>query len=228
MSASKTRAASLSRTPSTSIAPHRLFEEEAAKVYSCVAGVDEAGRGALAGPVVAAAVVLKSDATNLEAVRDSKLLRSSQREELVEIIKSQSKYWGVGIVDHLRIDEINILQATFEAMDQALTACGPEVDYALIDGNRYRHSTIPFKTVIDGDVLSVSIAAASIIAKVTRDALMVELDSQFPNYGFAKHKGYGTLAHRTALKEYGPSQVHRRSFIGRILTSEESFFEQNT
>lgn len=177
-----------------------------------VAGVDEAGRGPLAGPVVAAAVVFKPS-THIEGVQDSKALSPAIREELYERITAEAVSYAVGIVDHCVIDAINILQATYRAMHEALRnlACTP--DYVLVDGNRFTDTGIPFTTLVDGDARCFSIAAASIVAKVTRDRLMVEYDRLYPGYGFARHKGYATPEHRQAIRERGLCEIHRRSFV---------------
>ena len=197
-----------------------LANENALYARGClsVAGVDEAGRGPLAGPVVAAAVIFKNGAY-IRDVDDSKRLSPAKRAELYDIIAAQSIALGVGIVDNLVIDEINILNATFLAMDRAVAALPRRPEHLLIDGNRFRGGDatagIPFTTLIGGDGTSESIAAASIIAKVTRDRLMVELDREFPAFGFAQHKGYGTREHRAAIARFGLSPVHRRSFAVR-------------
>lgn len=177
-----------------------------------VCGIDEAGRGPLAGPVVASAVILPKDCRILY-INDSKKLSSSKREELYEIIMREAVAVGVGCISPARIDEINILQATYEAMREAVSQLSVKPQVLLNDA-----VTIPgidtFQVpIIKGDAKSVSIAAASIIAKVTRDRLMTEYDRILPQYGFASHKGYGSAAHIEALKEYGPSPIHRKSFI---------------
>lgn len=176
-----------------------------------IAGIDEAGRGPLAGPVVAAAVIL-SPSTTIEGVDDSKKLSPGRREELYEQLRGQAISIGVGIVPHTVIDEINIYRATMRAMAEAISKLTPIPGYLLIDGPRYQQSAIPFTPIIDGDAKSYSIAAASIVAKVTRDRLMADLDAFYPQYGFAKHKGYGTPQHLAALRTYGPCEIHRKSF----------------
>jgi ribonuclease HII len=178
---------------------------------SLVAGVDEAGRGPLAGPVVAAAVIVGRDFF-LPEVDDSKKLSAAQRERLYDAILKGSLGVGVGCVDHEVIDRVNILNATFEAMHLAVKSLPVTPEFLLIDGNRFRGGEIPFRTIVDGDELCFSIAAASIIAKVTRDRLMLEYDREFPEYGFARHKGYGTREHREAIARLGVSPIHRRSF----------------
>jgi ribonuclease HII len=190
------------------------FEEMAARRgYRLVAGVDEAGRGPLAGPVVAAAVILHP-AKPIAGVTDSKKLTEAKRESLFTPIMEQSLAVGVGVADHLLIDRINILQATLQAMRQAIESLTVPPDYLLIDGISTIPMSIPQKTIKKGDGASLSIAAASIIAKVTRDRLMVEFDRQFPGYGFAGHKGYGCAEHLAAIARLGPSPIHRRTFRG--------------
>lgn len=176
-----------------------------------IAGVDEAGRGPLAGPVVAAAVIFNPE-YYIEGVNDSKVLLPEEREELYTKIIAEALTFGVGIVERSVIDEINILQATYKAMHEAVRRLSIIPTLQLIDGNRFLDNGIPYRTIIDGDALSFSIAAASIIAKVTRDRLMVEYDSQYPGYGFARHKGYATPEHRDAVKRLGICNIHRRTF----------------
>lgn len=180
-----------------------------------ICGIDEAGRGPLAGPVAAGAVILPKDCTLLY-LNDSKKLSEKRREELFVQIKEQAVAWCVGIVGPERIDEINILQATYEAMRQAVAGLGVKPDLLLNDAVEIPGVDIMQVPIIKGDAKSVSIAAASILAKVTRDHMMVEYDQLFPDYGFAKHKGYGTAAHIQAIKELGPCPIHRRSFIRNI------------
>ena len=187
------------------------------KGYKYIAGIDEAGRGPLAGPVVAGAVILPKDCL-LEGVNDSKKLSEKKREKLYDDIIENALAWGVGIVDHTVIDEINILNATRKAMKLALENLKVKPDYILIDAEKkVDTNNIPYLPIIKGDALSISIGAASIIAKVTRDRIMREYDKIFPMYGFEKHKGYGTKAHVEALKEYGPCMIHRKSFLNKIL-----------
>lgn len=183
-----------------------------------VAGIDEAGRGPLAGPVVAAAVVFP-EGCFIPEVDDSKLLSAIEREELYGRICSEATAFGIGIIDHIIIDEINILNATFRAMHQAIQQLPSVPGHLLIDGNRFVTDGlpsgtvgIPYTTIIDGDATCFSIAAASILAKVTRDRIMLEYDSHFPGYGFAQHKGYGTKEHREAILTLGYCPIHRRSF----------------
>ena len=181
--------------------------------FTCVAGIDEAGRGPLAGPVMAAAVILPAGLTII-GVDDSKKLTPDKREKIYEIIMAQATSVGVGIVSPVEIDRINILQATRRAMLAAVQQLSPHPDYLLIDGISAIDSTIPQKTIKKGDSLSLSIAAASIIAKVTRDRLMIEMDTAYPGYGFAGHKGYGSAAHLDAIRRLGPSPIHRLTFGG--------------
>ena len=183
---------------------------------SLICGVDEAGRGPLAGPVAAGAVILPKDCTILY-LNDSKKLSEKRREELFLEIREKAGSYSVGIVGPERIDEINILQATYEAMRQAVSGLGVVPDLLLNDAVTIPELAIPQVPIIKGDAKSVSIAAASILAKVTRDHLMEEYDRQFPQYGFAKHKGYGTAAHVAAIREFGPCPIHRRSFLKNIL-----------
>jgi ribonuclease HII len=176
-----------------------------------IAGVDEAGRGPLAGPVVAAAAIFPYGSI-IEGVNDSKKLTKKKREYLFHKIHEQALAIGVGLVSHEVIDRINILQASFLAMNKAIENLKIKPNQLLVDGNFFRHEKYPVENIIKGDSLSHSIAAASIIAKVTRDALMVELNEQYPEYGFAQHKGYGTKAHIEAIRKYGYSPIHRKSF----------------
>ncbi|MEO8166856.1 MAG: ribonuclease HII [bacterium] len=188
------------------------FEREYwSKGETAIAGVDEAGRGPLAGPVVAAAVIFHREQF-IDGVNDSKVLDAEEREELYGKITTEALTFGVGIVEHTVIDEINILQATYKAMHEAVRQLSIQPSLQLIDGDRFLENGIPHKTIIDGDALSFSIAAASIIAKVTRDRLMVEYDLQYPGYGFARHKGYATKEHREAIDRLGFCDIHRRSF----------------
>ena len=181
-----------------------------------VCGIDEAGRGPLAGPVVAGAVILPPECRILY-LNDSKQLSEKRREELYDEIMERAVAVGVGIVGPARIDEINILQATYEAMCEAIASLAVKPELLLNDAVTIPGVEIPQVPIIKGDAKSVSIAAASIMAKVTRDHMMAEYDQIYPQYGFAKHKGYGTAAHIAALKEYGPCPIHRRSFITRFL-----------
>jgi ribonuclease HII len=191
-----------------------FFEEQAQKEgYSGVAGIDEAGRGPLAGPVVAAAVILPASFT-LAGLDDSKKLSGKKRAELFLLIRKQACAYGIGLASAREIDQLNILQATLLAMQRALKKISAQVDYLLIDGITPLPVSLPQRTLIKGDSRSLSIAAASVLAKVARDRLMVELDRQHPGYDFARHKGYGTLAHRQAIAAKGPVAPHRLTFGG--------------
>jgi len=176
-----------------------------------VAGVDEAGRGPLAGPVVAAAVIFPREAW-IDGVNDSKKLTERRREELFELIRACATSIGVGIVDHEIIDRINILQATILAMHQAIGGLAVPPSIVLVDGTYFRHDRVAYRTIVGGDSRSFTIAAASIVAKVTRDRLMRSFDLEFPEYGFAHHKGYGTRKHLEAIRRHGLCAIHRRSF----------------
>lgn len=176
-----------------------------------VAGIDEAGRGPLAGPVVAAAVIF-APGVMIDGVNDSKKLTENKRNDLFHHIHDRALTVGIGVVGHEVIDRINILQASFLAMNKALEHLRITPQQLLVDGNFFRHEVYPVENIVKGDARSHTIAAASIIAKVTRDAFMVELHDQFPQYGFAKHKGYGTKAHIDAIRQFGYSPVHRKSF----------------
>lgn len=182
---------------------------------NCICGVDEAGRGPLAGPVCAAAVILPPH-LEIPGLTDSKKLTDKRRRELLPVIKEQALAWGIAFATEQEIDEINILQATFLAMQRALEQLQVRPDIALIDGNREKDFGIPVKTVIKGDSLSANIAAASVLAKVTRDDYMVQLAQEYPQYGFEIHKGYGTRAHYDALRAYGPSPIHRMTFLRKF------------
>lgn len=177
-----------------------------------ICGVDEAGRGPLAGPVCAAAVILPKH-LEIPGLTDSKKLSDKRRRELFPEIQRQAVAYGIGFASEKEIDEINILQATFLAMERALAQLPITPELALIDGNRERDFGLPAKTVIKGDSLSANIAAASILAKVSRDDLMLEMAREYPQYGFEIHKGYGTKAHYAALRMYGPCPIHRRTFL---------------
>lgn len=185
--------------------------------FTAVCGVDEAGRGPLAGPVCAAAVILR-DGEIIEGVNDSKKLSEKKREQLFDLIKDKALAYGIAFASVEEIEQYNILEATFLAMNRAVAQLDPVADYALIDGNRIpKGIPIPCETVVKGDSKSASIAAASILAKVTRDRLMLEYDEKYPQYGFAGHKGYGTKQHIEAVKRYGLCEIHRPSFFGKIL-----------
>lgn len=183
--------------------------------YETVCGVDEAGRGPLAGPVCAAAVILPRG-LDIPGLNDSKKLTAKRREALYDIITEQALAYGIAFASELEIDEINILQATFLAMERAMAQLAPPPELALIDGNRSKDFGLPVRTIVKGDSLSASIAAASILAKVTRDRLMEQYDEQYPQYGFAVHKGYGTKRHYAALREYGPCPIHRQTFLKKF------------
>jgi len=203
--------------------PSSRFEEEAAGLGArTIAGIDEAGRGPLAGPVVAAAVVL-SPANPVHGLNDSKLLTAAGRERLYHQIHERASSVGIGIVSSDVIDEINILQATLLAMIHAVGELAPPPDYLLIDGPLSLRLEVPQRAIIKGDRLSFSIAAAGIVAKVTRDRIMMELHERYPVYGFDRHKGYPTTTHREAILRHGPCPVHRRSFRG-VMECEQSLF----
>lgn len=187
-----------------------------------LAGTDEAGRGPLAGPVVAAAVVFDND-TYIEGIKDSKLLKEGKREELYKIIVSEALAWSVCAVSHREIDRINILQASLQAMYSAVKKLKVQPDIILVDGNKTFNYSVPAVPVIGGDNLSFSVAAASIIAKVTRDRIMKRLDGKFPAYHWKKNKGYATEEHIRAIMQYGPCSLHRKSFLGKILQKESGY-----
>ena len=180
--------------------------------YSFVCGVDEAGRGPLAGPVYAAAVILP-DGVIPEGVNDSKKLSEKKRELLFDIITVEALDYSIAYATAEEIDDINILQATFLAMKRAITGLKTKADYAMIDGNRMPPLDIPGETIVKGDANSASIAAASILAKVSRDRFMLKMAEKYPQYQFEKHKGYGTKLHYQMLDEYGPSEIHRQTFL---------------
>ena len=183
--------------------------------YEVICGVDEAGRGPLAGPVCAAAVILPMG-LEIPGLTDSKKLTDKKRRELFPVIKEQAVAYGIGLASHEEIDEINILQATYLAMERALAQLTVKPDIALIDGNRAKDFGLPVRTVVKGDSLSMNIAAASILAKVTRDDLMLEMSQKYPEYGFEVHKGYGTKAHYEALRAHGASEIHRQTFLKKF------------
>ena len=186
-----------------------------------IAGVDEAGRGPLAGPVYAAAVILPHGLL-IPGLNDSKKLTDRRRRELFDVIEQEAEDFGIGFATEQEIDEVNILQATFLAMQRALDVLKKRPDLALIDGNRETDFGLPVKTVIHGDGLSANIAAASILAKVTRDRVMEEYALQYPGYGFEVHKGYGTRRHYAALDELGPSPIHRKSFLKKYMAQKQA------
>ena len=186
--------------------------------FETICGIDEAGRGPLAGPVCAAAVILPPHCV-IPGLNDSKKLPDKRRRELFPVICREALSYGIAFATEREIDEINILQATFLAMERALAQLKIRPDLALIDGNREKDFGLPVKTVIKGDSLSANIAAASVLAKVTRDDFMVQQAEKYPQYGFEIHKGYGTRAHYAALEQYGACPIHRRSFL-------KKFYEQ--
>lgn len=186
------------------------------KGYNFICGVDEAGRGPLCGPVVAAAVILPKDEC-IEGVNDSKKISEKKREKLYDEIINKALAVGIGISDVDVIESVNILNATKLAMKQAINNLGSTPDYVLIDGNQMIDISIPAETVVSGDAKSESIAAASIVAKVTRDRMLREWDKDYPDYGFAKHKGYGTKAHVEAIQKYGLTPIHRPSFCKKFV-----------
>lgn len=190
---------------------HEFFSQG----FELVCGVDEAGRGPLAGPVCAAAVILPPN-VEIPGLNDSKKLTDKRRRELFPVIQDKAVAYGIAFADHQEIDQINILQATYLAMERALAQLNPKAQIALVDGNRSKDFGIPVKTIVHGDSRSASIAAASILAKVTRDDYMLHMAEQYPQYGFEIHKGYGTKAHYEALRAYGESPIHRASFLKKF------------
>lgn len=192
------------------------FEEKAwAQGYAAVCGVDEAGRGPVAGPVCAAAVILPGG-IEIEGLNDSKKLSEKKREQLFEVITGKALAWSVSLVDEKTIDEINILQATYRAMRQAVEGLTSPADFVYVDGNRSEGLDLPHECVVAGDGKIPSVAAASIIAKVTRDRLMRQFAERYPEYGFEKHKGYETKAHDEALLAHGPCPIHRMTFLKKF------------
>lgn len=185
------------------------------KGIELICGVDEAGRGPLAGPVCAAAVILPAG-IDIPGLNDSKKLSDKRRRELYPIIKESAIAYGIAFADHNEIDEINILQATYLAMERAIAMLEVQPQLALVDGNRAKDFGIPVETIVHGDSLSASIAAASVLAKVTRDDYMLDMAKIYPEYGFDIHKGYGTKAHYAALTEYGACPIHRMSFLKKF------------
>ena len=198
--------------------PDYEFEKAAVNSgFSCICGVDEAGRGPLAGPVCAAAVILPEGAV-IEGLDDSKKLTEKKREKLYDIIKETAVAYSVAYGTLEEIENVNILEATYLAMNRAIEGLSVKPDFALIDGNRVpRGINIPCETIVKGDSKSMSVAAASVLAKVTRDRLMLEYDKKYPEYNFKKHKGYGTKEHTELIKQYGPCEIHRLSFLKNIL-----------
>ncbi len=196
------------------------FELEKAAIsrgFKYICGVDEAGRGPLAGPVCAAAVILP-DTLEIEGLNDSKKLSEKKREALFDVICKKAVAYSIAFGTLEEIEELNILEATFIAMNRAIEGLSVKPDYALIDGNRVPKGIIvPCETVIKGDAKSCSVAAASILAKVTRDRLLLEYDAMYPEYNFKKHKGYGTKEHTDLILKYGPCEIHRLSFLKKLL-----------
>lgn len=186
--------------------------------YRLICGVDEAGRGPLAGPVCAAAVILPMDIV-IDGLNDSKKLSDRKRRELFPIICDAAVAYGIAFADHVEIDEMNILQATYLAMERAIGKLDVRPDFALIDGNRAKDFGLPLETIVGGDGRSANIAAASVLAKVTRDNFMLEMANLYPEYGFEIHKGYGTKAHYAALAEHGPCPIHRMTFLKKLYGS---------
>jgi len=192
--------------------PLLIFERELRdQGVEWIAGIDEAGRGPLAGPVVAAAVMFPKNII-IEGVRDSKQVPEKERERLYGLIRSRATAVGVGVADEKTIDRINILQATYQAMRTAVRSLSPQPEHLFVDGRALPDIAIPQTAIVQGDRKSFTVAAASIIAKVTRDRIMAEYDLQYPQYGFSRHKGYGTKAHVRAIREFGYCDLHRRSF----------------
>ena len=183
--------------------------------FHAICGIDEAGRGPLAGPVCAAAVILP-EGLEIPSLNDSKKLTDKKRRELFPIIEEQALAYGIGWASQEEIDDINILQATFLAMSRAVEQLNIRPDLALVDGNRAPTLDLPVETVVKGDSLSASIAAASVLAKVSRDDVMLRMAEEYPGYGFEVHKGYGTKAHYEALRTFGPSPIHRRTFLKKF------------
>ena len=197
----------------------KIEQSHFARGIQIICGVDEAGRGPLAGPVCAAAVILPPNA-EIPGLNDSKKLSDKKRRELYPIIKEQAIAYGIAFADHKEIDDINILQATYLAMERAINQLSVKPELALVDGNRAKDFGIPVETVVHGDSLSASIAAASVLAKVTRDDYMLKMAEAYPGYDFAIHKGYGTKAHYAALKELGACPIHRMSFLKKFYGKE--------
>ncbi|MCI9257646.1 ribonuclease HII [Acutalibacter sp.] len=189
--------------------------EAQSRGYLRVCGIDEAGRGPLAGPVCAVAVILP-DGLEIEGLNDSKKLTEKKREALFDVITARAEAYGIGWASEQEIDQVNILQATFLAMTRAVEALSLPADFALVDGNRMPPLSIPGEIIVKGDGKAACIAAASVLAKVSRDRALRELDQRHPEYGFAQHKGYGTKAHYAAIKQYGLLPEHRRSFLKNL------------
>lgn len=202
--------------------PNFEFEKAAmTRGFKLICGVDEAGRGPLAGPVCAAAVILPEGIV-IEGLNDSKKLSESKREKLFDVITEKAVSYSVAFGTLEEIEKLNILEATFLAMNRAIDGLSVKADYALIDGNRTpKGIEIPCETIVKGDSLSASIAAASVLAKVTRDRLLAEYDKKYPEYNFKKHKGYGTREHTELILKHGPCEIHRRSFLKKLLGEEK-------
>ena len=192
-----------------------LENELYAQGYSLLCGVDEAGRGPLAGPVCAAAVILPAG-LEIPGLNDSKKLSEKQREALFEPIKAAAKAYGIAFATVEEIENLNILNATFLAMNRAISQLSPQPELALIDGNRNTGIAVPSRCVVKGDSRCADIAAASVLAKVSRDRYMLEMAEKFPEYGFERHKGYGTKLHYEAIRQYGPCPIHRLSFLKKM------------
>lgn len=192
-----------------------IEREYHAQGFGLICGADEAGAGPLAGAVYAAAVILPFD-LEIEGLNDSKKLTEKKREYLFDVIREKAIAWSIHAIDEKEIDEINILAARLKAMDRSIKALEPSPDFALIDGNRDKGITCPHITVVKGDAKSANIAAASILAKVARDRYITEMDAVYPEYGFAKHKGYPTKEHYAALRKYGPCPIHRLTFLKKL------------
>ncbi|MCL2575575.1 MAG: ribonuclease HII [Defluviitaleaceae bacterium] len=195
--------------------PTLYFEEKYGEIYNAICGVDEAGAGPLAGPVVAAAVIMPKGLT-IEGVNDSKKLSEKKRVQLSQIIIEKAVAWNIALVQADEIDEINILQARMKAMAKAIAGLNPKADFALIDGNKKPDLNITAVTIEGGDAKSFTIACASILAKVSRDEIMLNYHEKYPQYGFNRHKGYGTKMHIEAIKQFGASPIHRKTFLKKI------------
>lgn len=195
---------------------YSIENEYKAQGYNIICGIDEAGRGPLAGPVYAAAVILPRDCV-IDGLNDSKKLTEKKREKLFDDIKEKALAYGIASADEKEIDEINILNATFLAMKRAVNSLSVKPDLALVDGNQKPHTGIEEVTVVKGDAKSMSIAAASVLAKVSRDRFMLEMAKKYPQYEFERHKGYGTKLHYEKIAQYGVCEIHRRTFLKKIL-----------
>lgn len=195
---------------------YSIENEYKARGYNIICGIDEAGRGPLAGPVYAAAVILPPDCV-IDGVNDSKKLTEKKREKLFDEIKEKALAYGIASADEKEIDEINILNATFLAMKRAVDSLSVKPDLALVDGNQKPHTGVEEVTVVKGDAKSMSIAAASVLAKVSRDRFMLETAKKYPQYEFERHKGYGTKLHYEKIAQYGVCEIHRRTFLKKIL-----------